>query len=371
MSYALAILWHERNRFLPGVLAVTFSTLLIALQLGLLLGMFSVVSIPIDRGRADVWVGYPGVPSADLGLPVPAAWEARLAAQPGVERTETYVEGFLFWGKRHGGAEMCLVVGSHLDDGALGAIEELTADLRARLTEAGSVVVDESDLPQLDLRGVGDVAEVAGCRVRLVGVVRGVKGLAGPYIFCSVQTARMLLRLADDQATFLLGRCRRPADAAMVVERMRAYPDLSAFTRDELSGQSRLHWLTKTKAGIALGCAALLGLLVGAAVTSQTLYAATQASLREYAVLEALGIPTVHMAGLVLRQALGVGLFGIALALPLTTALARAFEELGAKAQLPPILLIFAAVVNLLMALLSGLIALRSLRRVEPADLLR
>ena len=38
-----------------------------------------------------------------------------------------------------------------------------------------------------------------------------------------------------------------------------------------------MHWLTKTKAGIALGYAAALGLLVGAVVTSQTLYAAMAA----------------------------------------------------------------------------------------------
>ena len=43
MSYALATLWYERQRFLPGVLAVGFSALLIALQCGLLLGLFDFV----------------------------------------------------------------------------------------------------------------------------------------------------------------------------------------------------------------------------------------------------------------------------------------------------------------------------------------
>ena len=68
-----------------------------------------------------------------------------------------------------------------------------------------------------------------------------------------------------------------------------------------------MHWLTKTKAGIALGYAAALGLLVGAVVTSQTLYAATAASLREYAVLRALGIPRWRMAMAVMAQSFWVG----------------------------------------------------------------
>ena len=38
MSYSLATLWYERQRYLPGVLAVGFSALLIVLQFGLLKG---------------------------------------------------------------------------------------------------------------------------------------------------------------------------------------------------------------------------------------------------------------------------------------------------------------------------------------------
>src|SRR5437879_13136954 len=88
MSYSLATLWHERSRFLPGILAVAFSALLIAVQGGLLLGIFSLFALPIDRSRADLWVGYPGAPSVDLCLPIPKAWEARLVIQPEVERAE-------------------------------------------------------------------------------------------------------------------------------------------------------------------------------------------------------------------------------------------------------------------------------------------
>src|SRR5213075_587776 len=114
MSYALSTLWYERQRYLPGILAVTFSALLIALQCGLLLGMFSTVSIPIDRSDADVWVGCSGVESIDLCLPIPEAWQVRISAQPEVERTESYLQGFILWGKPDGGVEMCAVIGTHL-----------------------------------------------------------------------------------------------------------------------------------------------------------------------------------------------------------------------------------------------------------------
>jgi putative ABC transport system permease protein len=158
---------------------------------------------------------------------------------------------------------------------------------------------------------------------------------------------------------------------ATVVTRLRTYRNMSTFTSTEFSLRSRLHWLTKTKAGIALGCAAALGLLVGAVVTSQTLYAATAASLREYAVLRALGIPRWRMGFAVLSQSFWVGLAGVGLALPAVFVLAQTAESLGAKVLLPSWLLGTAAGVTLSMALLSGLSALRSLRLAEPAALLR
>src|SRR5947209_11362103 len=131
MSYSLATLWYERQRFLPGVLAVAFSCLLIALQCGLLLGLFSITSLPIDETNADVWVGHPEVPSVDLGRPIPASWEAYLAAMPEVERTEIYTQGFAYWDKPTGGSELCILIGSRLSDDALGAVNVLAPRQRA------------------------------------------------------------------------------------------------------------------------------------------------------------------------------------------------------------------------------------------------
>jgi putative ABC transport system permease protein len=371
MAYSLATLWHERNRYVPGVLAVAFSALLIALQCGLLLGLFTIMSIPVDHTSADVWVGHPEVLSVDLGRPIPEAWLSRLAMQPEVERVEVSLQGFAHWAKPDGGAEVCMVIGSRLEEGSMGAVRELTPELRFLLAEPGAIVVDESELGRLGLRGVGDMAEVLGNRVRLVGLVHGLKSIGGPYIFCSIGTARHLLRLPPDQTTYLLARCRRAEDAPAVVERLRGYSNMSAFTKRQFSLRSRVHWLTKTKAGIALGFAALLGLLVGAVVTSQTLYAATAASLREYAVLRALGIPRWRMSVSVLSQAFWVGLAGLGLALPSVFLLALGADAMGAKVLLPPWLLGMAAGLTMAMALLSGLAALRSLRLVEPAVLLR
>ena len=86
MNYPLQTRWHERSRYLPGVLAVAFSAVLIALQCGLLLGLFSITSIPVDHAAADIWVGNANVLSVDLGRPIPQAWLARLFGQRSASR---------------------------------------------------------------------------------------------------------------------------------------------------------------------------------------------------------------------------------------------------------------------------------------------
>src|SRR6267142_3338688 len=246
MSYSLATLWHERQRFLPGVLAVSFSALLIALQCGLLLGLFSITSIPVDHTRADIWVGAPAVLSVDVGRAIPESYMARVAEQPEIEALEIYLQGFAYWTKPNGGNELCIVIGSRLGDDALGAVRELTPELRARLTEPGAIVVDESELERLGVERVGDSAEISGQRVRVVGLVHGLKSIAGPYIFCSVVTARPKIRMHEKQTTYVLARCRNPADARAVVERLNSYPNMSAFTTADFSRKTQIHWLTKT-----------------------------------------------------------------------------------------------------------------------------
>jgi putative ABC transport system permease protein len=372
MSYALTILWHDRVRFFPGVLVTAFSALLVALQCGLLLGMLAFASIPVDHATADIWVGAAGLVSVDLGSPIGEGHLAELAVQPEVAHCEAYLESFGYWRRRDGNIELCMVIGSRLTGNALGAVHELTPELRARLSEPGAVVVDESDLGRLGIRGPGDVTEINGSHVRVVGMVHGLRSFIGAYVFCSIETARSLLHLMPDQTIYLLARCHDPADAQRVVERLRAAkPGLSWFTRAELSARSRFRWLTMTKAGIALGYAAAVGLAIGAFVTGQTLHAATAGSIREFAVLRALGIPLWRSIILVAIQSCLVGAMGVILSLPAIFALSLLADRLSISVLLPGWLLASTAAVIVSMALVSSLNAVRLLRGIEPGLLLR
>jgi putative ABC transport system permease protein len=283
-------------------MATGFSALLMAVQSGLLLGMFSFTSLPVDHSRAHVWVGGKNVASVDRGHTIPESYLAHFAVEPEVEGCEIFIQGFAYWLKREGGIDLSMVIGTRLGEGSLGALRELTPELRYHLTEPGAIVVDESEIARLGVGGIDDTAEIAGHRVRVVGLVRGARGMFCSYVYCSIRTARTLLSMPDEQTILLIARCRNPADAPALASRLDASPILSPSTSEDLSLRTRLHWLLRTRAGMGLGYAVALGLVIGAAVSSQTLYAATVVSLRAYTVLWALGIPRWRMVTSILAQ---------------------------------------------------------------------
>jgi putative ABC transport system permease protein len=377
MSYALSTIWYERQRFLPAILAVAFSAVLIAVQGGLVIGLLSMMSRPVDMTTADLWVGYPGVQSVDLGRGIPERWAGRVAAEPGVTRVETSIVGFSLWTHRTTGApatpEVITVVGCHLHPDGLGAVEAIrtSPDLLVKLAEPMSVVVDEAEIHRLGVKVVGEQAEVVGRRVRVVGFVKGYRSLGGPYVFCSVETARALLRYPRGECTYVLARCESPEAAKRVTERLGRYQQMTALTSDEFSLRTRVHWLTTTKAGIAVGFTALLGLFVGSVVTSQTLYAAVAASQREFATLRAMGIPSWRLKLTVVAQSLWVGFFGLLAATPVSYVTAEAANLIGTQVTLHPAVVGLAVVLTLGMALVSGLAALRSFQNVDPAHNIR
>jgi putative ABC transport system permease protein len=375
---------HDRGRYLPGVLAVAFSAVLMALQCGLLIGLFQLTSIPVDFATAntasDIWIGSQDVQSIDLGRPIPISDIARVADRPGVGMPESYIAAFAIYVKPGGGTDLCFLLGTALTENAGGAPAFLTPSLKAALTIKGGIVMDASDLERMQLKAVGDRAKINGKDVTLVGTVTGIKSLAAPWIYCSVTTAKDLLGplLPQDHVTFLIARCDSPERAKDVVAELNAkyrtgeeYKDMTAFTAEEFSLRSRLYWLFRTKAGIAIGFAALLGLLVGALVTMQTLYAATMASAREYATLLALGVPRWRVGLTVMVQSFWVGLFGILVAYPVVLGMATLARQAGTQVVVRWEITAGAAVITMATALAAGLVALRSVRQLEPMSLLR
>jgi len=377
VPYSLRMLWRDHNRFLPALLAISLSTVLIAVQCGLVMGLVQCTSAAIDHCPANVWVLPLDAPSLHQTTNFPLAWQSRLDLQPEIQRSETYMTAMGRWRlPGRGRTELCMLIGLCLDEGSLGALDVFTPELRAALAEPGTVVVDAWEFSTLGLEGRSyEAGEINGQPVRLAGVLHGFQGFSFVYVFCSQETLRLLFPMAaeyPDTATCLVARCADPHDVNKVIARLRRdYPDMGVYSSRELSLKVRTYWLFRSRGGMVLICTMVLALLVGLAVTSETLYAAVLAQSKEFAVLEALGIPRRHVVRLVLAQSLWLGVGGVLLAVPCTVALAWAALWMHTQVVLSAPILCVTFVLTLVMALVAGLSSLRPLRNIEPAKLLR
>lgn len=375
VALARKTLIYEWRRFLPAMLAVGFAGLLQLLQIALVLGIFGSTSLYITGSSADVWVGYPGTQSVGLGRSIDADVESHILMDPAVQRVEPYLWVDGDWRGPHETGGVSVFV-SGIDPRADGLMfsRALSPALRARLAEPGGIIIDRSAIDQLGV-DIGQTATINGQQVHVVGISSGLRALGGVNVLCSLDTARRLDNDPTDEGpTYLVARLHDPRQAEAVAGRLRGartFGPYTAWSAGDFARRSVLYWLFDTGAGAGVLFLAGIVFLVGAVITSQTLIAAVNGSVREYATLNALGVGVGALRKVVLEQAFWVGALGLLGA----SALGIVFMLLARSQDVPVVLNVPAAlgciVLVMGLAAVSGLAAMRSLRRVDPATLLR
>lgn len=367
---------HEWRRFLPAVLAVGFAGLLQVLQAALVLGIFSSASVYVTGSSADVWVGYPGTQSVDQGRAIDPDVEMRMRMDPAIRQVESYVWLDADWhGGSHTGGVSVYVSGIDVRAGGMMFAHVLDAPLRARLAEPDSVVIDRADLDKLGT-AVGRTAAINGYPVHVVGVTSGLRALGGVNVVSSLETARRLDGDARATAwpTYLLARVAPGTDPAPVAVRLRGahgFGPYDAWTATDFARRSVSYWMFDTGAGTGVLFLAGIVFLVGAVITSQTLVAAVTGSVREYATLNALGVGLPALRRIVLEQAFWVGALGLAGAALVGVVIMAVAQAQDVPVRLTVPVTLGCAVLVMALAGVSGLAAMRSMRRADPATLLR
>lgn len=371
---ALRSLLHDWRRYAPAAVAVGFAGLLILLQAGLILGVFSLASVYVTRSSADLWIGYPGVQSIDLGRPIGGVTELMLRADPRIAQVEPFYWGSGEWRTPHKGMVNVYIVGVQPRSDSMILDDVLTPELRGLLATPDAVLVDKADLDKLET-DVGRTAEINGHRVRVVGVTKGLRALGGVNVIASPSTTRWLDPASGpgDGAAYFTARLNDPDDARETIEHLKAvgkHRGFEVMTAQAFADRSIRYWLAESGAGVAFVFGSSVAILVAVIVTSQTLAAAVAASLKDYAALRALGFTIGALRGIVLAQIAWIAAAGLALGGLLTGGLVLLARIQTTPLVLTPLMGAGAAVLVLLVALGSGLWALRRVARADPAALL-
>jgi putative ABC transport system permease protein len=380
IALARKTLVHEWRRFIPSVFAVGFSGVLLAMQAALVLGIFGSAALYVTASTADIWVGYPGTQSVNFGRTVGRDVEMRLRADPDIAAVEPYVWVDGDWrsgavGAEAGGGVSVYLSGIATDASALLFARLLQPWQRLRLREPGAVVVDRADLHQLGVEE-GGVAWINNHRVQVVAAVDGLRGLGGVNVLASLATAREIGGVDLSQgSTYFVARVREGASRKAVKQRLNqptaSFGPHEAWTAKEFARRSQRYWMFDTGAGAGVLFMALIVCLVGSVVTSQSLKAVVAASSREYAVLNALGVSRAALGRVVVEQACWIGGLGFVLAGAASAVLLSLATAYRVPVALNTSAIVACGVLVAVLSLLSGLGAMRSLLRADPATLLR
>ena len=368
-------LLREWPRFVPAALAICFTGVLLIVQTALVLGIFGSAAIYVNASSADLWIGYPGTQSVNLGRNIQSDVEMALRMQPGIRAVEPLLWHEGDWRQRpeNSGVSIYMI---GIDTAAQGMAFQrlLTPEQRWRLQQPDSVIVDRADLDQLGV-GIGDSAWVDGRRMTVVGVTQGMRALGGVNVLASLDTVRNFDSdpASRQRATYLLasGDGSVSADALRQQMRPRAgFGPYAIWTASEFARQSQLFWMFDTGAGVAVLFLAIIVMLVGAVISSQALMAVVMGSVREYATLNALGVGMRSLRLIVLEQATWIGGIGAVLALLLSALLLALAGSRDVPVDMNLQAALACCALLLLLALTSGLLAMRALIHAEPALLL-
>jgi putative ABC transport system permease protein len=388
MSLALSTLLFEWRRYMAAVMALALSGLLVLAMTGVFIGIGKGFTATIERSGADIFIMQPGAKalfSGPMGMPrrfIPLAYNhpevveiKPLDMTGGNFQNIREVDPTAPASARKDAPRSKQVLVNIIDTtpGSVTIPVDYSDDLVEALRQPFTVAVDETALVPLGVK-LGDKALFNGQTVTVVGVLRGYPNMMQPTIVTSRDTLRMLGQAdTGPRVGPLMIKISDPARAEIVAAQLDAMGNgqWKAWTRQQLADANAGAMFEEGILVIIIGGCVVLGIIIGVAITWQTLRGAIMANIKEFASLRALGVGMGSLRRIVVELSFWVGVVGVFAAIFLTWLLSLLAKMGAVIIALPFVLLIAVGVGLIAIAMVSGLLSLGILKNSQPADLLR
>jgi putative ABC transport system permease protein len=381
---ALRMLTGDRAKYVGLVFGVTFAALLMSQQLSIFVGIMKRTGSQIlDVRDADIWVmdnkvryidEVPGMPDTEL---------QRVRGVPGVQWAERLYKGQARVRLPSGDFRTVILFG--VDDATLvGAPQEMIAGKVGDLRQPDAVIVDKAgyeylwpeDLPSLKAEGyqLGKVFEMNDHRCILVGVCKASAPFQTmPVMYTAYSQTTWYVPRERDTMSFVLAKPEPGLDPHQVCRNIEERTGRMALTRDQFFWKTIGYFLSSTGIPVNFGITIFLGFFVGVAIAGQTFYLFTVENLKQFGSLKAMGLSNGRIVGMILLQALVVGVIGYALGVGLT---AIYFFATNQRTQLAGLNMIWEVMAGtgaavLLIVVLASLVSIRKVLVLEPAVVFR
>jgi putative ABC transport system permease protein len=364
---AFKTLVFDIRKLAVGIIGVIFSIVLANIQGGLFWGLIEKASILIERSNADIWVGHVGMHNVDFPSDIPVRWSNRLRGISGIETVNPVIIGFSQIALPGGGREGVVVVGVEPDNSSMRPWETRPV-FPDPLDSPNAIILDEYDTDKLGESRKGDIRQIGDMRATVAGKSKGILSfLVTPYVFTTLDRAKRYTGKDSTACSYLLVRVRPGINQAKICDEIeKRLPYCQAYTSKEFAAVSTNFWLTRTGIGVSFGAATVLGLFVGLAMVSQSLYAHVLDRLQEFATLKALGATEREILQVLLAQAAWIAAGGILLGVAISFVVWYLFHSPKTPILLSPSLLGMSALIVFLMCLLASLAPYVRIRKIDP-----
>lgn len=370
---------HHRMRLAAAVAGVAFANMLVFVQLGILSAMNDVVRTSYSPFRADIVISPSNANTLTDGATLARRVVYQAIAQPGVAAAAPLYVGQVAWERPNVPATSLIVYAlppeSKRFAGAAIAeqLDAVSAPMRAIL-DALSRDVD----PAWAARASPDTPlefEVDGKAIAAIGSYSMGAGFGwdGSLVVSDLTFMRLIRQRSMGTPSHVLVDLESGMEVAPALAQLRAALSMEpvkvrSFTQaveDNVSFQA-----TEVPMGSIVGAGVLLGLLVGVVIVYQVLATDVAAHLRDYATFKAIGYSHPYILGVIFEQALILAVLGF---LPGLASASAIYALLAHATDLPfsmdvgRSLTVFVG--TLMACMLSGALAARRLRTIDPAEL--
>lgn len=369
---------HRPLRLLVALAGISFAVLLILMQLGFRAALFE--GAVRFHERFDYEIALFSTESVFIVRPRPFSIR-RLYQALGDEAVENVAPVYIFpavWKNPWNNDRRSITaIGLNPEDNLLKT--KGFDENRLKLRKQDVVMFDSASRPEygpvaeeFDKHG-SVVTELNDREIEVIGTFEmGTSfGIDGNLITSDDNWLRLFPDRPRNQIQLGLIQLRDGSDADLVRDRLRNYlpKDVLVMTKADFVARERDYWNNATPIGYIFAFGAIMGFVVGAIIVYQILFADVSEHLSEYATLRALGYKSRFVSGIVIQQAIILGVLGF---IPGTLVVIWLYGKAAAATNLPLYLTSDRALtvfsMTLAMCAISALLAVRKVRRLDPAD---
>jgi putative ABC transport system permease protein len=373
LRIAYKLLVNDKGKFAALLVGITFAVFLMVMMTSMFAGILHRSSATVLNIGARLWVMDPAVNTPVNSIPMPDYVLNAVRSIEGVKYAVPLYSGGALVKLRNGVYQSVTVLG--LDDSSLyGRPQLIEGRIEDIYSENAFVVVKDAEFPKLGNPRIGTEFEINDHRGVIVGIAKvTTSGLFGmPTLYTTYNRAISYIPSMRNTDAFILVD-PKSRGAIPSIKQQVAKLGYLALTKDEFIQRTSTFYKYQTGLGTNVLIMTIISFIVGLSISGQTFYTFILENLGKFGALKAIGAKGKELVLMIMFQATFTSLTGYGLGIGLASLLIML-----ARLRLPSYAaritygnLVFAFVMVLIIAGISGYIGVRKVLKIEPFDIFR